>query len=232
MSSISVGINVFSCSFSLPTKSLTLATWHSLVIYIPLQYTYAVISILILNVVVSPVLFLCRDRTPVMRELVVVFDTVLDLTVIALMSRILVKQVDLEKPVYLLGESFPSIPAGMLLLCLCLGYYFGVFVVGYFFFLMFFLACFSAFLLIVYVVLTGVVWPCFLVLWRCFTLNVGFIRMVVEHKLQHEEDERQQEVRDLHRKNTIECKPGFFSACVYFSIHMVTLTLFFIFCCC
>jgi fatty acid desaturase len=73
---------------------------------------------------------------------------------------------------------------------------------------MFFSAGFSAFLLYCFVVLTGVVWPCFLVLWRCSTLNVGFIRMVVEHKLQHAEDERQQEVKDLHRKNTIECKPG------------------------
>ena len=117
LSLISVGTNFF-VLFLCPAKSLTLATLHSLVTYIPLQYTYAVIAILILNVVISPVLFLCRDRTPVMRELVVVFDTILDLTVIALMSRILVKQVDLEKPVYLLGESFPSIPAGMLLLCL------------------------------------------------------------------------------------------------------------------
>jgi hypothetical protein len=73
-----------------------------------------------------------------MRELVVMFDTILDLTVIALMSRILVKQVDLEKPVYLLGESFPSIPAGMLLVCLCLGCYFGAFVVGISFFSCFF----------------------------------------------------------------------------------------------
>jgi hypothetical protein len=125
--------------------SLSLATLQSLVTSISLQYTYCVITLLIINVIVSPLLFLFRDKTPVMREIVLLFDTTLDLFYLQLMSLIMIKQSDLEQPVYVFG----------------------------------FIGPFPALLI-------GVVWPIFLVLWRFWSLNLGFLRMVIEHKLEQE----------------------------------------------
>jgi hypothetical protein len=125
--------------------SLSLATLQSLISSISVQYTYFVIGLLLLNVIVSPILFVLRNRTPIMREIVFLFDTTSELLYLQTMSLVMVKQSDLDQPVYVLGfiGPFPAL-------------------------------------------FVGIIWPSVILVGRFWSFYLGFLKNVIENKLEME----------------------------------------------
>ena len=89
--------------------SIQLATFQSLVASQHISYLYVSMAILLLNILVSPWVFLFRSRSSFMREVIFIVDIVLDLCYAMIGFYFLNHESDLRQTVFLLG--FVPIPA-------------------------------------------------------------------------------------------------------------------------
>ena len=85
--------------------SMQFATFRTLMLTQHVDYLYASLAILLLNVMVSPWCFLFRSK-PIVREIIYVVDTVLDLCYFTVAVSFLTNESDLRKEVFVLGFVF------------------------------------------------------------------------------------------------------------------------------
>jgi hypothetical protein len=94
--------------------SMQLATFQTLMAREHISYLYFSLAILFLNVLISPWVFICRSRSPFMREFIYVVDTLLDFSYAMIAFSFLDQESDLRQTVRLLGFTLPSVYTGLL----------------------------------------------------------------------------------------------------------------------